>query len=655
MKSNDGDVIGHAVVCVEMFTVGSGYLIEPVFVEIKEGENAAKVLDRLLTSNNFDYGKTGTLDSNFYLENIRGDSISSIPTDTSSIPEVLLEHIPEFYERSTPDSLGEFDYTSGSGWMYCVNSVFPNVGFADYYLADGDVMRVQFTLSYGMDIGGSSSMGGGFDDFYKTPDKDDITVFLAKFKQEYGYIPSEYLDVVSRLNIQEIEFDGDYFTEDEIFKLANYYIQMYEDGNYTILDERVPLFDAANKLFAYAVPFVNSSNKHAGHINIGALKNGLPFYLIDSVELNYGNIKNCDSNGNRVKYAVPFTYYYEPNNTGASVAQNYSLNNDKNALQTELTSEEETFTKQEEFFNQENVIKNEILLKEINQQEAGINSMMAAPHTLAGLSSDIASKEYVRIKEGNTIYYGGDQSWWNDKNNSFTSRSGKSGAWLEYRGCGAVAFADNILYHIQKDYKTYYKLLKHNDHQKYNYDFWVGQVPNPDYKNFDDWFAYSNDAIEKTEYLDFLDFYAHLGNIPQIYGTLSIDMEAAYYWLAQYTDYTYILHKPKSQKINDVEMFLVEQLRNDTPVYLQNLLERGVETRYLLNDPVQSSALGISEDANFWLHWMTVTKYFKNGTTGNTHVAFSSWGSRFSINADLLKKKGKYYSDFYAYEILQKQ
>ena len=66
---------------------------------------------------------------------------------------------PGDYEKNWKGHLGEFVITNGSGWMYSVNNVFPNVGFADTYLSDGDIVRVQFTLGYGADIGGFGAMG----------------------------------------------------------------------------------------------------------------------------------------------------------------------------------------------------------------------------------------------------------------------------------------------------------------------------------------------------------------------------------------------------------------------------------------------------------------------------------------------------------------
>ena len=90
------------------------------------------------------------------------------------------------YEENSEGYLGEFVYTNGSGWMYSVNHVFPNVSFADTYLSDGDVVRVQFTLAYGADIGGASAMGGSLPGggqtpsaYYDVADKDALTAQIA--------------------------------------------------------------------------------------------------------------------------------------------------------------------------------------------------------------------------------------------------------------------------------------------------------------------------------------------------------------------------------------------------------------------------------------------------------------------------------------------
>ena len=45
--------------------------------------------------------------------------------------------------------------------MYSVNGVFPNYGFSNYYPQDGDVIRLQFTLCLGKDLGGSDAIGFG--------------------------------------------------------------------------------------------------------------------------------------------------------------------------------------------------------------------------------------------------------------------------------------------------------------------------------------------------------------------------------------------------------------------------------------------------------------------------------------------------------------
>ena len=143
---------------VEKFILGLGYVQEPILVPFEKGENCAQILASVLGEDNITY--TGSLTSGFYLSRLADED------DTE---------IDGYSKGRTKDGwLGEFDYTQFSGWMYCVNSTFPNVGMSSYNPKNGDVMRVQFTANgYGADV------GGGFGTSAKVANKDKLTTALA--------------------------------------------------------------------------------------------------------------------------------------------------------------------------------------------------------------------------------------------------------------------------------------------------------------------------------------------------------------------------------------------------------------------------------------------------------------------------------------------
>ena len=210
----EGEVIGAAVWSIEVFTIGCGYLIEPVELPIYEGETAADQLLRLLSLNGLVgyYGGAPAAGEGFYLAYIadgnasaakyNGYTRSAAPASprtlglNPAIPPLLISHLEQTmtffdiddYEKNWAGYLGEFVFTNGSGWMYAVNNVFPNVGFADCFLADGDVVRVQFTLGYGADIGGFGAVGTDIPDvetqpsagYFTVSDKDALTVALCR-------------------------------------------------------------------------------------------------------------------------------------------------------------------------------------------------------------------------------------------------------------------------------------------------------------------------------------------------------------------------------------------------------------------------------------------------------------------------------------------
>ncbi|MBS6736361.1 MAG: DUF4430 domain-containing protein, partial [Clostridiales bacterium] len=168
----------YVTVAVEKFTIGQGYLVEPVLAEITEGESTAQILDRVLNENGLRYDNTGSVDSSFYLSWIL-DEAGSL---TAEFPEVSLQHAEEQGITITNPrrraTLGEFDYTQQSGWMYTLNNDMPDVGMSDTEPKDGDVIRIRFTAMMGDLCSGNGYVENSF-----VPDVngDGITRLLAQF------------------------------------------------------------------------------------------------------------------------------------------------------------------------------------------------------------------------------------------------------------------------------------------------------------------------------------------------------------------------------------------------------------------------------------------------------------------------------------------
>ncbi len=153
-----GGEIGSVVFSLEGFSISCGYFIAPVNIPIYDGVPFSETLVSILESHGLGYSYTGTLKSGFYLA-----SISGLDLTGNRIADGIWERVKGSYNRETDTDtpLGEFCYGSGSGWMYSVNGVYKNYGFADYFPTDGDTVRVQFTVLLGEDLGGGGALGLG--------------------------------------------------------------------------------------------------------------------------------------------------------------------------------------------------------------------------------------------------------------------------------------------------------------------------------------------------------------------------------------------------------------------------------------------------------------------------------------------------------------
>ncbi len=101
-----------------------GYILAPVKVEFKEGENAFDVL----------------------LSTVKDNNIHMEYTSTPMYNSVYIEGIGNLYE---------FDCGDLSGWMFRINGWFPNYGCDHYVLKDGDVIEWVYTCDLGADVDGA--------------------------------------------------------------------------------------------------------------------------------------------------------------------------------------------------------------------------------------------------------------------------------------------------------------------------------------------------------------------------------------------------------------------------------------------------------------------------------------------------------------------
>ena len=107
--------------------------------------------------------------------------------------------------------------------MYSVNGEFPNYGFSDYYPQDGDVVRVQFTLCLGKDLGGSDAVGfGGKNYADNNPDYAKIHSLVAEIADNDCFgkgdeLLNNVLINIGKWNIEQSVID------DYVAKLTKFY------------------------------------------------------------------------------------------------------------------------------------------------------------------------------------------------------------------------------------------------------------------------------------------------------------------------------------------------------------------------------------------------------------------------------------------------
>ncbi len=162
---DEGGKVGHArvlldatVVGLDPETLGGTYVYE-----IRQDKPAAYAILAMLREFGYEADYARSPDEGFYLRRISRGGM----TDYAQIPDALWQKILDdglsLTGQHSANSLGEFDYTQGAGWMYSINgTLYAGKGLSNYYLSDGDTLYLRFTLAYGKDIGGYNASGGSY-------------------------------------------------------------------------------------------------------------------------------------------------------------------------------------------------------------------------------------------------------------------------------------------------------------------------------------------------------------------------------------------------------------------------------------------------------------------------------------------------------------
>ncbi len=194
-RKQAGQEKGTAQIYIDMTVLGLG-IVESVPYKVLSNEpisySVAKAILGMDTGEPFGATKNplgwsgtylGTLDTGFYLqslspgisaEGLHGSSWNKYGTNE----EQILQAIDEEFGRGSglatlwrciyrnglnkssgsDGTYGEFDFTSGSGWLFSLDGTYyPGLSMSEYSLEDGDVLTLRYTLANGWDVGGGTT------------------------------------------------------------------------------------------------------------------------------------------------------------------------------------------------------------------------------------------------------------------------------------------------------------------------------------------------------------------------------------------------------------------------------------------------------------------------------------------------------------------
>lgn len=146
---SQGEEIGRISISVSGDLVGMGELCSDGNLPIYEGESGFDAVCRFLRDNGFEV--TSNSDGGYISRISRTGAFGGAYLTDTARDYALSQGISETAPCGG-DSLGEYDFTQGSGWIYMRNGEVPSYGMNGAVFGDGDSICLKFTVAYGSDI-----------------------------------------------------------------------------------------------------------------------------------------------------------------------------------------------------------------------------------------------------------------------------------------------------------------------------------------------------------------------------------------------------------------------------------------------------------------------------------------------------------------------
>lgn len=375
-------------------------------------------------------------------------------------------------------------------------------------------------------------------------------------------------------------------TKEEVLTLANGHINGYlktdwqtADRNLTPSNDFVNLYDIDGNLYAYMVPLIEDGVDEVGYITITAIDNAYSFYeiyikdnAVKQMKKTMNSVKKTGETAKLILYPPNQYFVQTTNNTTRSTESKYFVIDGDNIT---IHKTAESFQQQKNelrkaYTNSKTTENKESLSRELKTLKAQTLQSSAAVTAVADENYPIKNEQNF-VNAGGS--YGGNQKWYSNSN------------WRG-NGCGPVAAA-NITCYLGKTLGGKYAPLY-------------------------------------TRTMSRSDFIAHMVELyqalnPPPTGLLDLISTKLY---ASKKGVSLTEHRISTDKSN-----------------IENTA-RGIKTALSQNKPVAAINTSFNVEIvdtggyknDYGWHWITITKYHKDGPTGTRYIALSTWGVRRSIN-----------------------